>query len=151
MPPRYAELRCKSCFSFLEGASHPEELVARGAELGLSALALTDVNGLYGIVRAHAEAKRRALPLVVGVELAVGGLELGRPAPLVLLAQDREGYAGLCRLVTLAHGPIGDEGEGVPEGGAPGTALAAEPGPARRERADVRVSLDEVRARARGL
>src|SRR5512143_314778 len=92
-PPRYAELRCKSCFSFLEGASHPEELVARAAELGLSALALADVNGLYGIVRAHAEAKRRALPLVVGAELGVSGLELGRPARLVLLARDRDGYA----------------------------------------------------------
>ena len=56
MAPRYAELRCKSCFSFLEGASHPEELVARAAELGLSALALADAGGLYGIVRAHAEA-----------------------------------------------------------------------------------------------
>jgi error-prone DNA polymerase len=134
-PPRYAELRCRSCFSFLAGASHPEELVARSAELGLSALALTDVNGLYGIVRAHAEAKRRGLPLVVGVELAVAGLELGRVVPLVLLAQDREGYAGLCRLVTLAHG-------GEPAGSAP---------PDRRAKEDVRVPLDEVRARARGL
>ena len=64
-PPRYAELRAKSCFSFLEGASHPEELVARASELGLAGLALADVNGLYGIVRGHAEAKRRGLPLVV--------------------------------------------------------------------------------------
>jgi error-prone DNA polymerase len=134
MAPRYAELRCRSCFSFLSGASHPEELVARAAELGLSALAVTDVNGLYGIVRAHAEAKRRALPLVVGAELAVSGLELGRPASLVLLAQDREGYAGLCRLVTLAHG-----GEGWAEA------------PDRREPEQVRVPLDEVRAHARGL
>ena len=102
--PRYAELRCHSCFSFLEGASHPEELVARAAELGLSALALTDVNGLYGIVRAHGEAKRRGFPLVVGAELVVTGLTPGRPARLVLLAQDREGYAGLCQLVTRAHG-----------------------------------------------
>jgi error-prone DNA polymerase len=135
--PRYAELRCRSCFSFLSGASHPEELVGRAAELGLSALALADVNGLYGIVRAHAEARRRALPLVVGVELSVTGLELGRPAPLVLLAQDREGYAGLCRLVTLAHAGPGGEG---------GTVT-----PARREKEDVRVALDDVRSRARGL
>jgi error-prone DNA polymerase len=157
--PRYAELRCRSCFSFLTGASHPEELVARGAELGLSALALADVNGLYGIVRAHAEAKRRGLPLVVGVELAVGGLELGRAVPLVLLAQDREGYAGLCRLVTLAHGSSFGAGEGAPvppgapraeRGSAARTELAAT-GLVRRERKDVRVSLDEVRARARGL
>ncbi len=132
--PRYAELRCRSCFSFLAGASHPEELVARAAELGLAALALADMNGLYGVVRAHGEAKRRALPLVVGTELAVTGLELGRPAPLVLLAQDREGYANLCRLVTVAHG--GEQWAGAPP---------------RRERDEVRVALDEVRGRARGL
>jgi error-prone DNA polymerase len=132
--PRYAELRCKSCFSFLAGASHPEELVVRAAETGLSALALADVDGLYGIVRAHAEAKRRGLPLVVGAELSVDGLALGHPVRIVLLAQDREGYAGLCRLVTLAHG-----GERWADA------------PARRAKQDVRVPLGEVRARARGL
>jgi error-prone DNA polymerase len=134
MPPRYAELRCKSCFSFLEGASHPEELVARAAELGLSALALADVNGLYGIVRAHAEAKRRALPLVVGAELAVSGLELGRPVRLVLLARDRDGYANLCRLTTLAH-----SGEGW---------MGAPP---RREKEDVKFVADDLRDRSSGL
>ncbi len=103
---RYAELRCKSNFSFLEGASHPEELVDRAADLGLSALALTDRDGLYGAVRAHARARRRGIPLVVGAELAVEGLVPG-PAPLVLLAVDRDGYASLCRLVTRAHrGPL---------------------------------------------
>jgi error-prone DNA polymerase len=131
----YAELRCRSCFSFLEGASHPEELVARAAELGLSALALTDVNGLYGIVRAHAEAKRRGFPLVVGAELVVSGLVPGRPARLVLLAQEREGYAGLCRLVTLAHC---------------GGGLEAAPA-RRREREEVLVALEAVADRSRGL
>ena len=58
---RYAELRCKSSFSFLRGASDPEELVGCAAELGLAGLALTDVNGLYGVVRAHTAAKRWAL------------------------------------------------------------------------------------------
>ena len=132
--PRYAELRCHSCFSFLEGASHPEELVARAAELGLSALALTDVNGLYGIVRAHGEARRRGLPLLVGAELVVTGLAIGRPARLVLLAQDREGYAGLCRLATRAHGAE-DPARAVP----------------RRARDEVAVALEAVAARARGL
>jgi error-prone DNA polymerase len=135
MPPRYAELRCKSCFSFLEGASHPEELVARAAELGLSALALADVNGLYGIVRAHAEARRRGVALVVGAELAVTDLASGRPGRLVLLAMDREGYAGLCRLLTRAR--CGDEGAG----GAP----------ERREAEEVGVWLGDVADRARGL
>jgi len=128
MAPRYAELRCKSCFSFLEGASQPEELVARAAGLGLSALALADVNGLYGIVRAHAEAKRRGFPLVVGAELAVTGLEMGRPARLVLLARDREGYASLCLLATRSHCPGSDDGwTGAPE---------------RREKDEVKVAVE---------
>ena len=55
--PLYAELHCKSNFSFLEGASHPDELVARAVELGYSALAITDRNTLAGVVRMHAAAK----------------------------------------------------------------------------------------------
>jgi error-prone DNA polymerase len=113
MPPRHAELRCKSSFSFLEGASHPEELVARAADLGLSALALTDRNGLYGVVRAHAQARRRGLALVVGAEMTVTGLAPGplSTGPVVLLAMDREGYANLCQVVTASHrGPPGAEG-----------------------------------------
>jgi error-prone DNA polymerase len=107
--------------------------VARAAELGLSALALADAGGLYGVVRAHAEAKRRGLPLVVGADLAVTGLELGRTVRLVLLARDRDGYANLCRLVTAAHG------------GEPPAA------PRRREKGEVHLALDEVAARACGL
>ena len=115
MPPRYAELRCRSSFSFLTGASQPEELVDRAADLGLEALALADRGGLYGVVRAHARARRRGIPLVVGAELACDGLGPGAAA-LTLLAMDREGYAGLCRLLTEAHAgtPLG-EGE-APEG-----------------------------------
>jgi len=135
--PRYAELRCRSCYSFLEGASQPEELVARAHEMGLSALALTDVNGLYGIVKAHAEARRLGMPLVVGAELTVQGLAAGRAAPLVLLAMDREGYANLCRLATAAHG-------GEPS--RPG-----EPPPERREKHLVEVPLDLVGDRSGGL
>src|SRR5512147_2309832 len=111
--PRYAELRCKSCFSFLTGASHPEELVDRAADLGLSALALADRSGLYGAVRAWAQAKRRGFPLIVGAELTATGLAPGAAAggAVVLLAVDREGYANLCRLVTEAHrGPEGPGG-----------------------------------------
>jgi error-prone DNA polymerase len=133
-PPRYAELRCRSCFSFLEGASHPEELVARAAELGLSALALADRSGLYGIVRAHGEARRCGVPLVVGAELQVADLGRGRPGWLTLLAVDREGYANLCRLLTAAHG------------GEPGPAA-----PPRREQDEVRVPLRTLGDRARGL
>ena len=115
MSPRYAELRCRSSFSFLTGASQPEELVDRAADLGLEALALADRGGLYGVVRAHARARKRGIPLVVGAEIACDGLGPGT-AGLTLLAVDREGYAGLCRLLTEAHAgaPFG-EGE-APEG-----------------------------------
>ncbi|HYQ81381.1 MAG TPA: PHP domain-containing protein, partial [Anaeromyxobacteraceae bacterium] len=136
MPPRYAELRCKSSFSFLAGASHPEELVDRAAELGLSGLAVADRDGLYGVVRAHAQARRRGLPLVVGAEMTCEDLAPGGGS-LVLLAADREGYANLCRLVTLAR-------RGVPID-VPGAVEAV----ARRETAGV--SLLAVLERARGL
>ncbi len=132
--PRYAELRCRSCYSFLEGASHPEELVARAAELGLSALALADRNGLQGIVKAHVEAKRLGFPLLVGAELAVADLGRGRPGWLTLLALDREGYANLCRLITAAHG------------GDPATAAQG-----RREPEAVRVAQRLLGERAGGL
>ena len=65
----YAELHARSNFSFLEGASHPEELVDRAAELGLAALALTDRNGLYGIVRFARAARGLALRTAFGAEL----------------------------------------------------------------------------------
>src|SRR5271167_4351095 len=67
--PRYAELRCKTNYSFLRGASHPDELVARAAELGYAALAITDRNSLAGVVRAHAAAKPLGLKLVIGAEI----------------------------------------------------------------------------------
>ena len=96
--PRYAELHCTSNYSFLEGASHPEELVRRAHALGYEALAITDKGTLSGIVRAHAAAKDVGLKLIVGVEL-----EPVDAAPLVLWAIDRTGYANLCRLLTRGH------------------------------------------------
>ena len=69
MLPRYAELHCKSNFSFLTGASHPEELVERAAALGYGALAITDECSLAGVVRAHLEAKTQQLHLVIGSEM----------------------------------------------------------------------------------
>ena len=67
----YVPLWCKSNFSFLEGASHPEELVEQAQELGLPGLALTDRNGVQGIVRAHVRAQELGLPLIVGSEMTV--------------------------------------------------------------------------------
>ena len=137
MPPRYAELRCRSSFSFLEGASHPEELVDRAADLGLEALALADRGGIYGVVRAHARARKRGLPLVVGAEVTCDGLGPGT-AGLTLLAMDREGYAGLCRLLTEAHA-----GAPLREGEAPEGAVVRPPTP--------RLPFLAVAERARGL
>jgi error-prone DNA polymerase len=106
--PGYAELHCRSNFSFLSGASHPEELVARAHALGYAALAITDECSLGGVVRAHAEAKRLGLHLIVGAEMA---LQRAAPAPaadtpgprLVLLAMSRRGYGNLSQWITVAR------------------------------------------------
>ncbi|HEX5314965.1 MAG TPA: PHP domain-containing protein, partial [Gammaproteobacteria bacterium] len=97
-PPAYAELHALSNFSFLRGASHPAELIARAAEHGYAALALTDECSLAGIVRAHVAAKETGLHLIVGSELR---LEDG--TRLVLLAENREGYGALAALITRAR------------------------------------------------
>jgi error-prone DNA polymerase len=96
--PRYAELHCTSNFSFLQGGSHPEELVQRAQALGYEALAITDRATLAGIVRAHGAAKQAGIKLVVGAHV-----EPCDAAPLVLWAADRTGYANLCRLLTCGH------------------------------------------------
>jgi error-prone DNA polymerase len=93
--PAYAELHCLSNFSFLRGASHPEELVERAAALRYSALALTDECSLAGVVRAHVAAKGAGLPLIIGSEI-----QLKAGPKLVLLATDRGGYAHLAELIT---------------------------------------------------
>jgi error-prone DNA polymerase len=96
-PPRYTELHCTSNFSFLQGGSHPEELVTRAAALGYEALALTDRATLTGIVRAHAAAKQAGLKLVIGARL-----EPLNAAPIIVWAASAAGYANLCQLLT--HG-----------------------------------------------
>src|SRR3981189_654537 len=92
--PDYAELHALSNFSFLRGASHPEELVSRAHALGYKALALTDECSLAGSVRAHFAAKECGLKLIHGTELTVEG------AGLVLLATDRQSYGALSSLLT---------------------------------------------------
>jgi error-prone DNA polymerase len=100
----YVPLWCKSNGSFLEGGSEPEELVEQAAAMGLSALALTDRDGVYGIVRAHTAAQDRKLSLIVGAQVTVGGGDAAtQPSTIVLLAQDRRGYANLCRLLTVGR------------------------------------------------
>ena len=96
--PAYAELHCCSSFSFLKGASFPEELVERAASLGYTALAITDECSMAGVVRAHAEAKKAGLHLLIGSEFILeDGLRL------VCLAMNRNGYGNLCELITLAR------------------------------------------------
>ena len=94
----YAPLWCKSNYSFLEGASHPEELVEEAHRLGLTALALTDRDGVYGIVRAHGKARELGLHLIIGAQLTLDDGSL-----IVLLAESRAGYAHLCRLITAGR------------------------------------------------
>jgi error-prone DNA polymerase len=92
---KYAELWCKTNFSFLEGASHAEELVTLAADLGCQALAITDRNSLAGIVRAHQAAKSTAVKLLIGAEISPtdGG-------PVILLAMNLGGYRNLSQLIT---------------------------------------------------
>ena len=94
----YAELHCVSNLSFLRGASHPAELVARAAALGYSAIALTDECSLAGIVRAHVAAREHGIKLIAGAEFRLPGDVL-----LVLLAPDRAAYAALSGLITLGR------------------------------------------------
>lgn len=100
----FAELLGRSSFSFLRGASHPEELVLRAKELGLASVALCDRDGLYGSVRALRAARELRQRVIVGAELSVGehSKEI-EPPVLALLVETHHGYQNLCRLLTLAH------------------------------------------------
>ncbi|HZE91078.1 MAG TPA: error-prone DNA polymerase, partial [Rhizobacter sp.] len=101
--PPYAELHCRSNFSFLTGASHPEELVQRAAELGYCALAISDECSVAGVVRAHVQAKQQGLHLVIGSEMHLSLAQPGVLLRLVLLAQTRRGYANLSHWITVAR------------------------------------------------
>jgi len=96
--PGYAELHCLSNFSFQRGASHPEELVARAAALGYSALAITDECSVAGLVRAHTEAKKRGLQLLPGAEFALPG-----GSTLVALPHNLDGWGNLCEAISQAR------------------------------------------------
>jgi error-prone DNA polymerase len=107
---RYAELHCHSNFSFLDGASHPEELAEEAVRLGLDALALTDHDGFYGVVRFAEAARALGLPTVFGAEVTLGidgPFVPGQADPtgehLVVLARDPTGYARLARALSDAQ------------------------------------------------
>ncbi len=122
--PRYAELHAHSAFSFLDGASMPEELAAEAARLGLEALALTDHDGLYGVVRFSEAARQVGLPTIFGAELhlpvpGVHGPDVldpptGVPDPrathLPVLARGPDGYRALSRAIAEAHLATGTKG-----------------------------------------
>jgi len=118
-PARYVELHAASAFSFLDGASQPEDLVERAAALGLPALALCDRNGVYGAPRLHKAAQEAGIRPLVGAEVVLAGdgdeppgrrrssrLEASRRGAaatrLTLLVRDRQGYRNLCKLLTAA-------------------------------------------------
>jgi len=94
----YVELHCHSAYSFLDGASQPEELAARAAELGYEALALTDHDGVYGSLELAHAAKALGVRPITGAEVTLEG-----GAHLTLLVETPQGYANLCRLLTAAH------------------------------------------------
>ncbi len=100
--PDYAELRCVSTFTFLRGASPPEDLVARAAQMGYRALAITDECSVAGVVRAHVEAKKHPIKLIVGSQFAVEvppDADIG-PFSLVVLACNLAGYGNMCECIT---------------------------------------------------
>ncbi len=105
----YAELHCHSNFSFLDGASHPEELVEEASRLGLSGLALTDHDGFYGVVRLAEAARPLGMPTVFGAELTLGARKIphGTADPhgdhILVLAQGPAGYARLARTISRAQ------------------------------------------------
>ncbi|MFI4926563.1 MAG: PHP domain-containing protein, partial [Burkholderiales bacterium] len=99
--PEYAELHCLSSFSFQRGASHPQELVRRASELGYAALAITDECSVAGVVRAHAEARKLKLKLLLGSEFALDGFRL------VALARNVTGWGNLCEFISNARREAG--------------------------------------------
>ncbi|MFL6123228.1 error-prone DNA polymerase [Actinophytocola sp.] len=111
----YAELHCHSNFSFLDGASHPEELVETAALLGLDAIAITDHDGMYGVVRFAEAARELGIRTVFGTELSLGlaqpqnGVADPEGDHLLLLATGVDGYGRLCR--TITDGQLADHSE----------------------------------------
>ena len=129
---RYVELHCHSAYSFLDGASQPEELAARAAELGYEALALTDHDGLYGSLEFAHAAKALSVRPITGAEVTLSGVGSTEPprsggagfagalagtggAHVTLLVASRRGYANLCRLLTAAHAGTRRSGVGSTE------------------------------------
>ena len=133
----YAELDLRSNFSFLEGASHADELVLTAKALGLSAIGLADRNSLAGVVRAHVAAKAEGFRLLIGCRLVfLEGTEL------IVYPRDRAAYGRLCRLLSL--GKMGD----IPEGAEDHDPDADED---RIAKGDCRLTFEQAAALGEGL
>ena len=106
-PAPYVELHAHSAYSFLDGASLPEELAARAAELGYDALALTDHDGVYGSLECAHAAKHFGVRPITGAEVTLAGVGSTEPhatgAHVTLLCETQRGYSNLCRILTAAH------------------------------------------------
>jgi error-prone DNA polymerase len=124
----YVELHARSAFSFLEGSSVPEDLIAGALESGMPAMALLDRDGLYGAPRFHLSAKRNDLKAHIGAEISLK-TQNSSVVALPLLARNRTGYQNLCRLITLMK-------MRVPKHAKPG---------------ECTVTADELAAHAKGL
>lgn len=119
----YAELHCHTNFSFLDGASHPEELVEEAVRLGLDAIAITDHDGMYGVVRFAEAARELGVGTIFGAELGLGVAAMpdcgrtGTPDPagehLLVLARGPEGYRRLSRVISDAQLRGGEKGKPV--------------------------------------
>ena len=125
----YAELHAHSAYSFLDGASHPDELALAAARAGYEAFALTDHDNLCGAMEFAVAAREAGVRAIHGAEVSVGAGEGGPLRHLTLLVQDQEGWSNLCRLLTAAHR---ETRRGATRG-------------------EPRLELDEVAARAGGL
>ena len=101
MTPRYAELDARTNFCFLEGASHPQELVIQAEALELAALGVADRNSLAGVVRAHGEAKDRRFRFLPGCRLVFTD-----GAELIVYPRDRAAYGRLCKLLSIGKSDI---------------------------------------------
>ncbi|MEI7297037.1 error-prone DNA polymerase [Paraburkholderia tropica] len=101
--PDYAELQCFSNFSFLRGASHADDIAARAAQLGYSAIAVTDECSLAGVVRAHVEAKKAGIPFIVGSGFTLTNPDGTSALCFTALAMNRNGYGNLSELITVAR------------------------------------------------
>ncbi len=143
-PADYVELRCRSAFSFLEGASNPEDLIERAAELGHPALALADRGGLYGAPRFHQAAAAAGVRALVGAEIDLGDDAHG--ARLLLLAESQRGYRNLARLITVGHHEAAEPSRSEPQ--ASGVRAPARP---RSGKGACRATWDDVDEHAAGL